>query len=322
MSRWSSLTDGASPAVAVEISSARIAGASLEWRAGRPVVSNHATEPLPGGALTPGLGQHNVHERAAVLAALQTVLDRLGRPRRIGLIVSDVVARVSVVRFEQVPARAQDLDQLIRWQVRKAAPFPIDEAQVSYVRGAESAEGHEFVVSMARRDVIEEYEGLCREAGTHAGIVDLSTFNVINAVLAGSNAPVADWLLVNVSAECASIALLRGGDLIVFRSRATDTDGTLAELVHQTTMYYEDRLKGGGFSRVIVAGATAAGAASDGVIDELRRSLENRVTAPVETVDTRTAAALTDRIAVAPALLDTLAPLVGLLLRDSKQVPA
>jgi Tfp pilus assembly PilM family ATPase len=175
---------------------------------------------------------------------------------------------------------------------------------------------------MARRDVIEEYEGLCSEAGTHAGVVDLSTFNVINAVLAGSNAPDADWLLVNASADCASIALLRGADLIFFRSRAADTDGTLADLVHQTTMYYEDRLKGGGFSRVIVAGASAAAAASDGVVDELRRSLETRLTTPVETVDPRTAATLTDRISVAPALLDTLAPLVGLLLRERKPVSA
>jgi hypothetical protein len=34
-------------------------------------------------------------------------------------------------------------------------------------------------------------------------------------------------------------------------------------------------------------------------------------------VDPRSAAALTDRIAAAPSLLDTLAPLVGLLLRNS-----
>ncbi len=110
--------------------------------------------------------------------------------------------------------------------------------------------------------------------------------------------------------------------MIFFRSRAADTDGTLADLVHQTTMYYEDRLKGGGFSRVIVAGAAAAGAGSDAVIDELRRSLEARLTTPVETVDPRTAAALTDRISAAPALLDTLAPLVGLLLREHNEVSA
>ena len=97
----------------------------------------------------------------------------------------DPVAKVSLVRFEQVPPRAQDLDQLIRWQVRKAAPFPIEEAQVSYVAGLRAADGQEFVVSLARRDVVQEYEALCAAPGAHAGLVDLSTFNVVNAVLAG-----------------------------------------------------------------------------------------------------------------------------------------
>ena len=39
-------------------------------------------------------------------------------------------------------------------------------------------------------------------------------------------------------------------------------------------------------------------------------------------MDPRTAAALTDRIVAAPALLDALAPLVGLLLRDHAEVKA
>jgi hypothetical protein len=40
---------------------------------------------------------------------------------------------------------------------------------------------------------------------------------------------------------------------------------------------------------------------------------------PVETVDIRAAAALTDRIAAGPALLDALAPLAGLLLRGGEK---
>ncbi len=51
-------------------------------------------------------------------------------------------------------------------------------------------------------------------------------------------------------------------------------------------------------------------------VDQLRRGLQERLTTPVEFVDPRTAVALTDRITAAPALLDALAPLVGLLLRD------
>ena len=315
-----SLTESAAPTVAVEIAAGRVSAASLEIRAGQAVVAAHATEPIPEAALVPSFTAVNTHDRAAVVGALGRVLERVGRPRRIGLIVSDVTAKVSIVRFEQVPAKSADLDQLVRWQIRKAAPFPIEEAQVSYVPGMLAEDGQEFIVSMARRDVIAEYEGLCAEAGAQAGLIDLATFNVINAVLAGGNAPAADWLLVNVAVDSASIALLRGPHLIFFRNRTADSEGTLADLVHQTAMYYEDRLKGAGFSRVIVAGAASVKEADE--LDEIRRSLEDRLTTTVDTVDPRPAVALTDRIVAAPALLDTLAPLVGLLLRDRDRVNA
>ncbi len=238
------------------------------------------------------------------------MLEQVGRPRRVGLIIPDVVAKVSLVKFERVPTRAQDLDQLIRWQVRKAAPFAIEEAQVSHVPGLRADDGQEFIVTVARRGIVEEYEGLCAEHGAAAGLVDLATFNVINAVLAAPLRPTADWLLVHVAADYTTIALLRGDDLIFLRNRASDADGTLADLVHQTTMYYEDRLEGAGFSRVILSGGDGAG------LDQLRRSIEERVKSPVDLIDPTAAAALTDRISAGPSLLGTLAPLVGLLLRD------
>jgi Tfp pilus assembly PilM family ATPase len=282
----------------------------------------HAVEPLADGVLMPSLTAANVRDRAALATAVNRVVERMGRPRRVGLVIPDVVAKVSLVRFEKLPPRTQDLDQLVRWQVRKSAPFPIDEAQVSYVPGVHSAEGHELIVSLARRAVIEEYERLCADAGAHAGLVDLATFNVINAVLAGTAAPPADWLLVNVAADSASIALLRGPHLIFFRNRGADADGTLADLVHQTAMYYEDRLQGGGFSHVLLSGGGGQRGTSD--VEQLRASIEERLHTRVDAVDPRNAATLTDRLAAAPALLDTLAPLVGLLLRDHKStaVPA
>jgi Tfp pilus assembly PilM family ATPase len=315
---WFSLRNAPPPGAAVELAAHHVSAASLETRGGRASVTAHATEPLPDGALVPGLTAQNVRDRAAVAAAVGRVLERVGGPRRIGLVVPDPVAKVSLVRFEHVPARAQDLDQLIRWQVREAAPFAIEDAAVSHVPGLKLEEGQEFVVTLARRDIIEEYEGVCAVAGAHAGLVDISTFNVINAALAGTGAPSADWLLVNVATDYASIAILRGGDLMFFRSRVSDTEGTLADLVHQTAMYYEDRLKGAGLTRVLVSGASTAGSAHATDVDQARRSLQDRLGTSVETVDASRAANLTDRIAAAPAFLDTLAPLVGLLLRGKE----
>ena len=314
MSPLSSLYRATPPAVAVEITAAQVSAATIDWRGGRPVVSSHIAEPLAEGALVPSLTTHNVQDRGAVMRILSRVLEHVGKPRRIGLIVPDVVSKVSLVRFEQVPARAADLDQLVRWQVRKSAPFPIEEAQVSFAPGLKTAEGQEFIVSLARRAVIEEYEGLCAEAGAQAGLVDISTFSVINAVLAGSTTQSADWLLVHVAADYASIAILRGPHVIFFRNGAVDTDGTLADLVHQTAMYYEDRLKGGGFARVVLAGGTASRTHAD--LDQIRRSLQERLTTKIDPIDVTASAALADRISVAGSMADTLAPLVGLLLRD------
>ena len=331
MSLLSSLREATPPSVAVEISSTKVTAAAVEFRAGKATIAAHATEPLPEGALVPSLTAPNIQDRAAIVGAIGRLFDRLGgRPRRIGLVIPDPVAKVSIVRFEQLPARQQDLAQLVRWQVKKTAPFPVDDAQLSYQPGAHGAEGHEFVVSIARRDIIEGYESLFADVGAHAGIVDLATFNVVNAVLAGSDPPAADpstgsgssrapsrgdWLLVNVAADYASIAILRGEQLIFFRNRASDTDGTLADLVHQTAMYYEDRLAGGGFDRVILTGAAGGGARQTAEVDQIRRGLEARLTRTIEGVDPRSAAALTDRISAGPVLLETLAPLVGMLLR-------
>jgi len=170
MSALASLRQTSGPNVAVELASRRVSAATLEVRGGHAVVAAHASEPLPDGVLVPSLTTENAHDRGAIVGALERVFDRIGgRPRHVGLVVPDLIAKVSLVRFEQVPARTQDLDQLVRWQVKKTAPFAIEEAQVSYVPGIRAPDGQEFIVSLARRSVVEEYEQLCAEAGAHAG---------------------------------------------------------------------------------------------------------------------------------------------------------
>ena len=315
MSVLFSVRDTSGPSAAIELAQNRVSGATVEWRGRRAAIVAHALEPLPDGALTASLMAANIHDRPTVAIALGRVLDQLGRPRRIALVVPDPVAKVSLLKFEQVPARTEDLDQLVRWQVRKTAPFVIDDARVSYSTGQGGSDGQEFIVSLARQDIVREYEQLCADAGAHAGIVDLATFNVINAVLAAWTPPAADWLLVNVAPDYATIAILRGPHLIFFRNRSAEANGTLTDLVHQTAMYYEDRLSGAGFTRVMLAGAAGSDLRHAADVEQVRRSLEERLSTPVETVDARAAAALSDRISADPALLDTLAPLVGVLLR-------
>jgi type IV pilus assembly protein PilM len=305
------------PTIAVEIARHRVSAASIVTRDSSPAVAAHAVEPLPPGMVNPSLNAANIVNPQAVSEALRRVFERIGiRPKRIALAIPDSVAKVSLLKFEKVPPRVHDLEELVRWQVRKAAPFRIEDAQLSYVPGTQGADGSEFVVVVARRDIVQEYERVCSAVGAQAGVVDLSTFNVINAVLAGPTPPTGDWLLVHVTHEDATMAILRGQHLVFFRNRAAEGEGSLADMVHQTAMYYEDRLSGGGFSRVLLAGSGSTASQGTSDAEYLRRALEQRLTTRVDQVDPRQTAQLTDRISATPDLLDSLAPLVGLMVRE------
>lgn len=304
------------PHVGVEISARRITVVALAGGPGSPTVTGHATEALPEGAVVPGLNSQNVVDPVPVGRALGRAFDRLGvRPRRIGLVVPDPVAKVSLVRFEHVPGRAHDLNQMIRWQVRKAAPFRIEDAQVAFTPGlALAGGGREFIVSIARRDIIEEYERVCASVGAHAGLVDLASLSLINAALAVPGAATGgDWMLVHATLDYSTLAIVRDRTLIFFRTRGGEAEESLADLVHQTVMYHEDRLGGGGIPYVVLAGVAEAGREH---ADLVRRALEGRLGVAVEALDPRRAAGLRDRIDADQALLDTLGSPIGLLVRE------
>ena len=306
------------PPVAIEIARDRVAVVSMSGSGGEHRVSAYAVEPVPAGVVQPALNAANVIEAAALGAVVKAALDKVApRARRAALVLPDTVGKVSLLRFEKIPAKAQDLDQLIRWQVRKAAPFRIEDAQVSWTAGAALAGGgREFLVTTARRDVIESYEKVVDAAGVHAGLVDLASFNLVNAVLAAEEPGDGDWLLVHVADDYSTIAVVRGDDLVFFRNRAGAADADLADLVHQTAMYHEDRLGGGGFSRVTLAGASVLGPER---AERLRRGVEERLATRVSPLDFRAAAGLSDRIGANPVLIDALAPATGILLRERLQ---
>jgi hypothetical protein len=199
--------------------------------------------------------------------------------------------------------------------VRKTAPFRVEDAQVSWVPGAAiDGGGREFIVVLARRDIVESFERACDAAGVHAGLIEIASFSLINARLAAAGGEVpGDWLLVHVAADYVTLAVVRGAKLVFFRNRAVGAEGDLADLVHQTAMYHEDRLGGGGFSRVVLAGASMAGGDQ---AERLRRGIEERLGEKVEPLDVRSAAAMRDRISVNPGLLDALAAPAGVLLRE------
>ncbi len=304
---------------AIEIAPEAVSIAVLGGRGQNAVVQGYAVEPMPTNALVPSLTGVNMPDRDMGVRALRAACDSVGvRPRRVALVVPDLVGKVSLVRFEQIPPKRDDLDQLIRWQMKKSTPFPIEDACVTYSPGSSATAGNEFLVVAARREIIREYESVCEEVGIEAGLVDLATLGVVNLFLSSGPAPTGDWLVVHMRPEYTSIVILRGEDLIFFRNRAEGDEEALQDVVHQTAMYYQDRLGGRGFSRILLGGLGKTA----GAVDMARRNLEEHMGSAVEPIDPTRGAALTDRIQPTPELMATLSPLVGMLLRTRREAVA
>ena len=297
-------------AAAIEISAERVAG--LVCGSGRSVQA-HAIEPLPAGAIVPSLTAPNVVQHDVVSHAVARVLEALGTPKRVALVVPDVVARLSVVRLDHVPARIEERDQLIRFNVRKAAPFPLDAAVVSIADGQVLDSGaREFVVAVARRDVIEEYEALCAAAHAAAGLVDVAACGAINLALARGAAE-GDWMLVHVGSDASTIAIVRRGAAIFFRAMPPDSEAALADAIYQSAMYHVDRLGGQGLDRVVVADR----AGRQDVLGSVHHAFEGRTGLRIEPVSLDGVVAFADRIAVAPDLVAALASSAGTVLAQA-----
>ena len=297
------------PAVGIEVGATRVSAVALAWDKGVAKIVRHARAELPQGAVTPSPSAVNIHDREAVTEGIHKVLSVLpGRTTRVGLTVPDVAAKVSFVQFDKVPARTSDLDRLIAWQVRRSVPFRIEDAQLAYTAAARRPDGsQEFIVALIRRDIVEEYEAVCRAAGVHAGVVDLTGFNVINAAITISPVAESDWLLVHLAEGYCTLAIVRNQNVIFFRNRPTGNMDDVADLAHQTAMYYQDRLKGRGLARTVLVGSLHGSGAT------LPSLLETRFGTPVERLGATSAISA---LGIKPGGLDLLAGPVGLLLRE------
>lgn len=248
------------PTVAVDIAADGVSAVTANGA--DAAVAGHAQAPLPAGVVTPAATSVNVRDRATAVAAVRDVLGRLPRrDHRVSLVVPDSAAKVSILHFESAPARRGDLEKLIRWKVGDAVPFGLDDAQVAWDATAPHGAGRDYVAVVMRRDVVEEYEAVALAAGVQPGAVAPASFGLLSlarTLAHTATAGAGDRLLVHAAAGYNTAVIVQDGNLALYRSQPGDQDADLADLVHRTAMYYEDRLGGGGLTQVLLAAESRA----------------------------------------------------------------
>lgn len=246
------------PMAAVEVRARSIGALRLVKERDRLALAAAASLELPDGALRLSMTEPNIMDQAAFDRTLRGVLVRAGilGGARVALVLPDPVARISLVAAGEAQGRrAADVEELIRFRLKKSLPFDVREARIAFRR---EAGGVAPVVAVAAlKSVLDPYEAACRAAGLEPGRVVLSGLALFDAMEASR--PAADRVLVNWDEGYVSILLARGGVPALVRTltgAAADSPEQVLREVESTVVYYRERLNGEGLRGASVRSAS------------------------------------------------------------------
>ena len=270
----------ARPRVACEITTDRVIAARASEQGS--AVDTFTTRRLPEDAVAPNLSGPNVQDGAALRNAIKGALTAVsGKSRDVVAILPDAAIRVLLLDFEDLPAKAQESDAVVRFRLKKSLPFDVEEAALSCVvrRNHGSVQ---VVAAVSPKDVIMEYEAAFREAGYLPGVILPSSVAALGLVEGRQPS-----LMLKVDQANITVAAAIHQELRLIRTLdnprgASVTPSELAETVLPSIVFFEDTF-GAPIELIFVNGVTS--------MDEVGPMLHEQTGARVEELAPRMPAA-------------------------------
>jgi len=257
---WGTLLEPERPALAVEVRPGGIGVVRTRRAGGATVLLSAAEVDLPPDVVRPSLTQPNLADPERFRAALRGALERAGvlDGAPAALVLPDPVGRVALVPASELPAsRTSDLDEMVRFRLRKSLPFDVREARIAHARSPRPQDPVLTVAALG--SVVDAYEEVCRSVGLEPGLVELSALALCRAAFA-PGAP-GDRLLVNWDEGYATLVLVREGWPVLARTLTGPMVASSADVAReaaQTLLYARERLESPGLEQAVVRAAGVA----------------------------------------------------------------
>lgn len=304
------------PRVALELDGRAVTLVRIrKRRRGAPLLEAHRVCELAEPAVPSTVFDANGQPGEELGRRLRETFEVAGvRPGRVSVVLPDNLARIALLSLPERPSSRRQLLEIIRFKMHRAVPFRFSEAEVSFQLLPHEGAGTTILVALIRRTLVERYEQVLSGIGARAGLLDLCTPNLINLCRARVDAATADGdvALLNCTTQYFSLVIVRKQRLIFYRCKnhATAGDGSrgangmLTREVANSFSYYEEKLGGRGIGTILVRSVGPT-------FEELSESLAGLGVPRVEAIDPLERLSLGEGLAVAPELVQRIAPAVG-----------
>ena len=199
-----------------------IASSQISWveldcsKRGNPEIKVSASESLPAGLINPFFSKKNIDDREALKLAIGKIIPGGYKTGDIALSIPDHIAKITSLKFDELPANRQEIEQLILWRIKKTVPLPVDAIKLDFISYKRSDDTFDVTASVASRAILREYEDILKEMGLRPRLVDISSLNALRAfedVLPQS------CLFIELSEDSLGMAIIDEGRLSFFRSK-------------------------------------------------------------------------------------------------------
>jgi Tfp pilus assembly PilM family ATPase len=171
------------PCIGVEITSRSLKFGVVTSKGNRQGSNSAKTMSLPPGMVVESFSSPNVKDPEGFAVLLRDGLAEFDslRTRRVGLSIADSAFRVQSLDFDELPDRTADRDRLVRWRIEKVAAFDPANTVLRYQALPRPGRGgYSVLASMAKSEVLAQYEDLAATAGYDPWSVGPSSFNALN----------------------------------------------------------------------------------------------------------------------------------------------
>jgi type IV pilus assembly protein PilM len=179
-------------------------------RSGRQRLKHFGVAPVPPEAIVDGAFMNTG-------AIVSTIRDLIAKHK---VKTRDAVVAVSgnsvIIKRIPLPVMTQqELDESITWEAEQYIPFDVNDVNIDahIVNGAGGAAGGQMEVLLvaARKEIVNEIQGLVLEAGLKPVVVDVAAFALENCFSANYDVGRGSVALINVGASTVNINVLRDG---------------------------------------------------------------------------------------------------------------
>ncbi|MDH4227424.1 MAG: pilus assembly protein PilM [Deltaproteobacteria bacterium] len=159
--------------------------------------------------------------------------------------VSALTGHSVIIKRVSMPAMTEaDLSEQIQWEAEQYIPFPMSDVNIDFQILGEDTEGSgqmDVMLVAVKKDVINDYVNVIREAGLNPVIMDVDSFAIENMMEIGySFAPNENVAIVNIGASITTISVISGGKTIFTRSNPTGGNQFTEEIQRNMNVNFKE----------------------------------------------------------------------------------